>query len=316
MRIAVLDDYQKVAPSYGNWGSLGDDVSLIGFDSHFPDEERLVAAISECEVVVAMRERTAFTASTFARLPNLKLLVTTGPRNAAIDLAAASSAGVVVSGTGGTGHPTAELTWGLILAVLRHIPEEDANLRAGGWQRTVGGSLAGRTLGIVGLGHLGRQVAAVGNAFRMNVVAWSQNLTAERASAVGAELVTKETLFRLADVVTVHLVLSDRTRHLIGETELRSMRPSAVLINTSRGPIVDIDALVTALHSGWIAGAGIDVYEIEPLARDHPLRGAPNTVLTPHIGYVTDDTYRVFYDEIVEDIAAWRRGSPIRILTA
>ncbi|MHB8467108.1 MAG: D-2-hydroxyacid dehydrogenase family protein, partial [Acidimicrobiales bacterium] len=233
---------------------------------------------------------------------------------AAIDLAAAAAAGIVVSGTSGTITPTSELTWALIFAVLRNIPGEDARVRAGGWQATIGTGLAGKTLGIVGLGNLGRLVAAAAHAFRMNVVAWSQNLTAERATDAGAELVTKDGLLARADVVTIHLVLSDRTRGLIGERELRAMRDTAVLINTSRGPIVDEDALVAALHGGWIAGAGIDVYGTEPLPPDHPLRTAPNTVLTPHIGYVTDDCYRVFYRDIVEDIAAFVRGEPVRVL--
>jgi phosphoglycerate dehydrogenase-like enzyme len=261
-----------------------------------------------------MRERTPFGADLLARLPRLRLLVTTGMANASIDLAAARTRGVVVCGTRGLPSPTAELTWGLILAVLRHIPAEDARLRAGGWQATVGSELAGHTLGIIGLGRLGRRVARVARAFEMDVLAWSQNLDVDEARRHGAEPVGRDELLARADVVTIHLRLSARTRGLIGPAELARMKPSAVLVNTSRGPIVDEVALVDALRRGVIAGAGLDVYDTEPLPAGHPLRTAPNTVLTPHLGYVTSGTYERFYGDAVEDIAAFQRGAPLRVL--
>jgi phosphoglycerate dehydrogenase-like enzyme len=219
-----------------------------------------------------------------------------------------------VCGTGGVLPPTAELTWALILAVVRHLPAEDASIRSGGWQHTVGGDLAGSTLGVVGLGRLGGAVARIGQAFGMEVLAWSQNLTDERAAEVGVTRVGRTELFRQSDVVTIHLVLSDRTRGLVGSSELRAMKGSAVLVNTSRGPIVDDGALITALRDRWIAGAGLDVFDQEPLPGDHPLRSLPNTVLTPHIGYVTRNCYAVFYRHIVEDIAAFLEGAPIRVI--
>ncbi|WP_433378650.1 D-2-hydroxyacid dehydrogenase family protein [Actinoplanes sp. CA-142083] len=245
----------------------------------------------------------------------MKLLVTTGMANASIDLAAAARAGVTVCGTTGSGVSTAELAWALILACRRHVVTEDRALREGRWQTTVGFDLAGATLGVLGLGRLGSKVARVGQAFDMRVIAWSQNLTAAQATSAGATLVTKEGLLAAADVLTVHLKLSDRTRGLIGAPELAAMKPSAVLINTSRGPIVDEAALATALTAGTIAGAGLDVYDTEPLPLGNPLRGAPNTVLTPHLGYVTDATYRAWYEQIVENIAAWQAGTPLRVLT-
>jgi phosphoglycerate dehydrogenase-like enzyme len=235
-------------------------------------------------------------------------------RNRAIDVAAARELGVTVCGTGAGAAATAELTWGLVLATLRHIPREDASIRAGGWQQTLGGDLDGARLGVVGLGRLGSRVAAVGRAFGMDVVAWSQNLTDERAAEVGVRRVERAELFATADVVTVHLLLSRRTRGLIGAEDLGRMKPTAVLVNTSRGPIVEQEALLAALHAGRIAGAGLDVFDEEPLPPDSPLRSAPRTVLTPHLGYVTRGTYEVFYREAVEDVAAWAAGSPVRVL--
>jgi phosphoglycerate dehydrogenase-like enzyme len=261
-----------------------------------------------------MRERTPFPAGLFPRLPNLRLVVTTGMRNAAIDLAAAARHSVTVCGTKALGSPTAELAWGLILALARRIPQEDRRMREGGWQSTVGVGLEAKTLGILGLGRLGSAVARIGAAFGMRRVAWSENLTAERAADCGAELVTKDELLRAADVVTIHLVLSDRTRGLIGPRELALMKPTAFLVNTSRGPIVDEEALVAALKAGVIGGAGLDVYDREPLPADHPLRRAPRTVLTPHLGYVTEETYRAFYEQTVEDIEAFLAGAPVRVL--
>jgi phosphoglycerate dehydrogenase-like enzyme len=310
--VAVLDDYQGVARSFGPWDALDADITF--FADHVDRTDAVAARLAPFDAVVAMRERTPFGAELLARLPRLRLLVTTGMANASIDVAAATSRGIVVCGTGGLPSPTAELTWALILALLRHVPDEDARIRAGGWQATVGTELAGRTLGVIGLGRLGSRVAAVGQAFEMPVIAWSQNLDADRARALGIEPVGRDELLARADVVTIHLRLSERTRGLIGAAELARMKRSAVLVNTSRGPIVDEPALLAALHEGTIAGAGLDVYDTEPLPADHPLRSAPNTVLTPHLGYVTAGTYERFYGDAVEDIAAFLRGAPVRVL--
>jgi phosphoglycerate dehydrogenase-like enzyme len=307
MRIVVLDDYQRVARKYGQFD---DDVEVL--HEHLDDP---VEALSGADVVVAMRERTAFPAEIFDRLPRLRLLVTTGMANAAIDLEAAAAHGVTVCGTEMHGsRNTAELTWALILACRRHVVTEDRALRDGRWQTTIGTDLAGSTLGILGLGRLGSQVARIGRAFDMRVVAWSQNLTPERAAEAGATWVSREELFTVSDVVTVHLKLSPRTTGLVGAADLAAMKPTSILINTSRGPIVDQAALISALASGSIAGAGLDVYETEPLPAGHPLRGAPNTVLLPHLGYVTEGAYSSMYEQVVEDIAAWREGEPIRVL--
>jgi phosphoglycerate dehydrogenase-like enzyme len=312
MRVAVLDDYQGVAARYGPWDEL--DAEVTFFRTHVDEDDAVVALLQPFEVVVAMRERTPFTAARLERLPNLRLLVTTGMRNASIDVEAARGLGVVVAGTGIIAGTTAELTFGLILALTRHIRTEDARMRVGGWQSTVGRDLAGATLGVLGFGRLGRRVAGIGQAFGMDVIAWSQNLNPADAREGGAEPVTREELFGRADVLSIHTQLSDRTRGLVGARELALMKPSALLINTSRGPIVDEEALLAALRDGTIAGAGVDVFDIEPLPVDHPLRAAPNTVLTPHLGYVTAGTYEVFYRDAVEDIAAFLRGDPIRVL--
>jgi phosphoglycerate dehydrogenase-like enzyme len=285
------------------------------FRDHLADEEALVDRLAGFDVVVAMRERTPFPRSLLERLPALRLLVTTGMRNASIDLKAAAEAGVVVSGTGGGGWSTAELTWGLILAVTRRITQEDACVRAGEWQTGIGPDLAGKTLGVLGLGNLGARVAGYGNAFDMDVIAWSENLTGERAAEVEAELVGREELFARADVLTIHLVLSDRTRGLVGARELSLMKPTAYLVNTSRGPIVDEGALVDALRAGRIAGAALDVFDVEPLPLDHPLRDLPNAVVTPHIGYVSLETYQAMFRDAIEDIAAWLAGEPVRVLS-
>ncbi|HST25469.1 MAG TPA: D-2-hydroxyacid dehydrogenase family protein [Gaiellaceae bacterium] len=309
-RIAVLDDYQRVASRFADWSQL-DGHELTFFHEPLAGPARVLEPF---DVVCAMRERTAFPAELLERLPNLRLLVTTGMRNAAIDLESAARQGVTVCGTEGSWQATTELAFALILALARRIPLEDAGMRAGGWQSTVGVGLDGKTLGIVGLGRLGSAAARIGAAFGMRVVAWSENLTAERAAEHGGELVTKDELFATADFVTIHLVLSGRTRGLVGQHELALMKPTAFLVNTSRGPIVDEDALLAALRDGTLAGAGLDVYDQEPLPADHPLRGAPNTVLTPHLGYVTEETYRVFYEQTVEDVAAWLAGEPVRVL--
>jgi phosphoglycerate dehydrogenase-like enzyme len=266
-------------------------------------------------VVIAMRERTRFSREVLERLPGVKLLVTTGMRNKSIDVEAATELGITVCGTASQPTATAELTWGLILATLRHIPQEDAGMRAGGWQQTIGGDLAGATLGVVGLGRLGSQVARIGAAFGMDVVAWSQNLTDERAAEVGARRVEKDELFATADVVTVHLVWSKRTRGLIGADDFALMKHTAIFVNTSRGPIVEEAALIDVLRDGRIGGAGIDVYDQEPLPRDHPLRELRRAVLTPHLGYVTRATYEVFYRDAVEDVAAFLAGAPVRVLS-
>jgi phosphoglycerate dehydrogenase-like enzyme len=314
MRIAILDDYQHVALSYADWGSLG--AETVSFTSHIADTGDLVAELRRFDVIVAMRERTPFTAERIGLLPNLRLLVTTGMRNASIDLAACDAAGVTVCGTRGSAGATPELTWALILAVARHVAEEDAAIRGGGWQHTIGFGLRGRTLGVVGLGNIGRAVAAVGQAFGMEVLAWSQHLSAATAAAAGVTAVGKEDLFALSDIVTVHYKLSGRSVGLVGAREIGLMRPTAFLVNTSRGPIVDSDALLAALHAGNIAGAGLDVYDEEPLSVGHPFRSAPRTVLTPHLGYVTDDGYRIFYTDAVEDIAAFAAGRPVRVVGA
>jgi phosphoglycerate dehydrogenase-like enzyme len=316
VRVAVLDDYQQVAERMADWAAALPGAAVTFFARHEPDQELLAARLADFDVVVAMRERTPFPRALLARLPRLRLLVTTGMRNAAIDVAAAAGLGVTVCGTAGSGTSTAELTWALILALLRHVPAEDAAVRAGGWQHTLGVDVSGRTLGVLGLGRIGGRVAAVGGAFGMDVIAWSQNLTAEAAAAAGARRVERDELFRQADVLTVHLVLSDRTRGLVGAAELGLMKPTARLVNTSRGPIVDEAALAAHLRAGRIAGAAIDVYGVEPLPPDDPLRSLPNTVLTPHLGYVTEDAYRVFYREAVEDIAGFLAGRPVRVLTA
>ena len=313
VRIAVLDDYQNVALSKGDWAGIPD-AQLQTFQDHIADEDALARRLEPFEVIVAMRERTPFPRSLVERLPNLKLLITTGARNASFDMAAIKERGITVCGTRGSGTSTAELTWGLIIGLMRHIAEEDRNVREGGWQTTLGPSLAGLTLGCLGLGNLGSQVARVGKAFQMDVIAWSQNLTQERCDAVGARLVAKDELLAQADVVTVHLVLSDRTRGIVGERELAMMKPTAYLVNTSRGPIVDESALIKAVQQGQIAGAGIDVYGVEPLPADHPYRSLKNTLLTPHIGYVTTDGYDFMYGDAVEDIKAFLSGAPVRVV--
>src|SRR3954468_15459445 len=314
-RIAVLDDYQSVAADYCDWSQVPEETTVVEFHDHVSDVDALAARLEPFDIVVAMRERTEFRRNLLERLSNLKLLVTTGRRNKSIDVEAPTERGIVVSGTGILPNGTAELTWGLILATARHIPQEDASVRAGGWQETVGTDLSGARLGVVGLGGQGSQVARIGLAFGMDVVAWSQNLTDERADEVGASRVEKDELFATSDVVTIHLLLSKRTRGLITADDLALMKHTAVLINTSRGPIVEEQALRDALHSGTIGGAGPAVFDQEPLPKDHPLRSAPRTVLTPHLGYVTRNTYEIFYREAVEDVTAWIAGNPLRVLS-
>ena len=315
-RIAILDDYQGVAMQMADWDSLLDGCQVEAFHDHVADMAVLADRLRDFDVLCIMRERTPFRRDMLSRLPNLKLLVTTGMRNASVDVAAAQELGITVCGTAGSAHTTPELTLGLILALQRHICAEDRAMKAGAWQTTVGRGLAGSTLGLLGLGRLGSEVARVGRAFRMNLIAWSENLTAERAAEHGAIRVGKDELFAEADVLSVHLLLSARTRGLVGARELGLMKPSAVLVNTSRGPIVDEAALVEALRNRTIAGAGLDVYDTEPLPRGHPLRSLDNAVLTPHLGYVTADTFAVMYPQTLECVQAWLAGNPVRVVPA
>jgi phosphoglycerate dehydrogenase-like enzyme len=314
-RVAILDDYQDVALAVADWRSLGPEIAVQAFHERLSGEDALVKRLADFEVIVAMRERTQFPRSVLERLPKLKLLITTGMRNVAIDAKAAAELGIVVSGTGLLTAPTAELTWGLILALARHIPEEAQKMRSGGWQTTVGVGLNGKVLGVVGLGKLGSEVARVGRAFQMEVIAWSQNLTAEHASSLGATRVEKDELFQRADFVTIHLILSKRTRGLVTARELALMKPGAYLINTSRGPIIEERALIDVLANHRIAGAALDVYDEEPLPAEHPLRKLDNAVLTPHLGYVTLENYRKAYGDAVEDIRAFLAGHPIRTIS-
>ncbi|MEV0069604.1 D-2-hydroxyacid dehydrogenase family protein [Amycolatopsis sp. NPDC050768] len=312
MKIAILDDYQQVALTFADWDSLGAEVRV--FTRPFTGPDEVVAGLAGFDVVVAMRERTRFPAEVLDRLPDLKLLVSTGLRNAAIDLAAAERNGVAVSGTGYDGRSTVELTWALILAAARNLPAEFRSTREGGWQVGVGTTLQGKTLGVLGLGDVGSAVARIGQAFGMKILAWSRSLTPERATAHGATAVTREELLERADVLSIHVVLSRQTRGLIGAGELARMKPSALLVNTSRGPIVDEAALLDALRRKVIAAAALDVFDLEPLPADHPLRGLDNAILTPHIGYVAKELYTTFYRDAAEDIAAFQAGEPIRLM--
>jgi phosphoglycerate dehydrogenase-like enzyme len=313
-RVALLDDYQGVALSMADWKSLPAGTEVAVFKDHLSDESDVAKRLADFDIVMALRERTPFSRTLLERLPKLKLLITAGMRNASIDMKAAAERGVVVCGTAGLPYPTAELAWGLILSLMRRIPAEDRATREGRWQTSLGLGLNGKTLGVLGLGTLGSRAARVGRAFEMDVLAWSQNLTAERATEVGATLVTKDELLARSDIVSIHLVLGERTRGLIGARELGLMKRSAYLINTSRGPIVDEAALIRALGDGTIAGAGLDVFDEEPLPLNHPFRRLPNIVITPHLGYVTAETYRIFYGHVVEDVKAYLDGAPVRVL--
>ncbi|TNJ68309.1 D-2-hydroxyacid dehydrogenase family protein [Paenibacillus hemerocallicola] len=316
LRCAILDDYQHVSLSMADWSTVSDSLDIQVFHRHFELEDELAAAIVHCEIVVIMRERTPFRESLFRRLPHLKLLVTTGMRNASVDLEAAARHGVAVSGTGGGGRGPAELTWALILGLTKHLIPENGSIRNNGtWQTRIGVDLYGKRLGLLGLGRIGGQVAQVGLAFGMEVVAWSPNLTEEKALAAGVRLAaSKEELLESSDFVSIHLVLGERSRGLVGARELGLMRPTAYLINTSRAPIVDQDALREALSEGRIAGAGLDVFDIEPLPSDDLFRSLPNVLATPHVGFVTEESYRVFYRDIVQNIHAFLTGTPIRLL--
>lgn len=314
MQVAVLDDYQGVAPTMTDWTRLPDDVNVSFFQDHLSGEDALVKRLFEFEVVVAMRERTAFTRTILERLPNLKLLITTGMNNPSFDFEAASEHGIVVCGTHGVRTDTGELTWGLLLALARNIPFEDRKTRDGKWQETLGVGLAGKTLGVIGLGYIGSQVARIALAFEMNVVAWSPNLTPQRAADVGVDYAPKDALLARSDFVTLHMRLSEGTRGMIGRDDLALMKPSAFLVNTARGPLVDEAALVEALENKTLGGAALDVFETEPLPSGHPLRSLDNTVITPHIGYVTSGTYAIMYTHALEDIEAYMAGAPIRVL--
>ena len=304
-RIAVLDDYQNVALTMADWSVLDGRASVTVFNDHLAEPDAVVARLQPFDVVCVMRERTPMTRAIIERLPKLRLIASTATGNASIDLEVAEEQGVQVAHTSYSPAPTVELTWALILAGARNLLAENATLRGGGWQRQVGDDLAGRTLGLLGLGNIGAAVARIGQAFGMRVIAWSQNLTAERAASAGAELVTKEELFRQADIVSIHLRLSGRTRGLVGATELAIMKPSARLVNTSRGPIVVEADLAAALQDGKIAGAAVDVFDQEPLPPDHPFRSLPNLLATPHIGYVTRGLYERFYRDTVQNIVHW-----------
>lgn len=315
-RLAILDDYQNVALESADWGSLPKGWDITVFNEHLGNDDAVIKALVGFDVIVAMRERTPFPAAVIKALPKLKLLVTTGMRNLSIDMEAARERGVTVCGTSMTPYAAFEHTWALIMAIARNIPKEDHHMRGGGWQADIGMGLHGKTLGVLGLGKLGSKVAKVALDFDMKVIAWSQNLTAERAGECGAELVDRETLFRDSDILSIHLVLSDRTRGLVGPEEFRLMKRSAYLINTSRGPIVDEEALIEALQSDIIAGAAIDVYDIEPLPVHHPLRSLENTVLTGHTGYVIRENFSLAYGHALEDIKGWIDRKPVRVLNA
>jgi phosphoglycerate dehydrogenase-like enzyme len=312
MRIAILDDYQNVATRFADWDALDADVEV--FTKPFTDAAEVVRSLTGFDVLVAMRERTRFPAEVLEELTELRLLVSTGPANAAIDLSAASKLGITVCGTGYVSDPTVEHTWTLILGAARNLLTEADSMRTGGWQVTVGTGLRGKTLGVLGLGRVGSEVARIGQAFGMTTIAWSQNLTPQKAAEHNVQAVTKEQLFAESDVLSIHVALSERTRGLVGAAELQSMKPTAILVNTSRGPILDEGALLDTLRQKRISTAAIDVYNTEPLPADHPLRSLPNALLTGHIGYGTDDLYRTFYEDSVENIAAFRAGTPVRLM--
>ncbi|MFJ8777237.1 D-2-hydroxyacid dehydrogenase family protein [Streptomyces microflavus] len=314
LRCAVIEDFQSAATTVADWSSVTADVDVVTFAEHLGPAEEVAAALAEFDIVVTLRERVPFPAEVFARLPRLRLLIASGMRNSVIDFAAAERYGVTVCGTASSSTPPVELTWALLLGLARSIVPEANGLRADGpWQSTVGADLHGRTLALLGLGKIGSRVAQVGRAFGMEVVAWSQNLTEERAQEVGTALAaSKEELLEAGDFVSVHLALSDRTRGLIGAAELARMRPTAYLVNTSRAAVVDQEALLAALYAGTIAGAGLDVFDVEPLPAGHPMRTAPRLLATPHLGYVSRANYATYYGQAVENIRAFLDGEPVR----
>jgi phosphoglycerate dehydrogenase-like enzyme len=310
VKVAILDDYQNVALQMADWSPLTGRATITVFNDHLNEPDTVVARLAPFEVICVMRERTPLTRGILERLPRLKLIASTAVRNASIDLQAARERGIAVANTGYDSTPTIEMTWALILASARHVAAENASLRSGGWQRRIGNDLKGKTLGVLGLGNIGGEVARIGHAFGMRVIAWSENLTAEKATAAGADVVRKEELFRQSDVLTIHLVLGRRSRGLVGAAELALMKPAAWLVNTSRGPIVDEGALIASLRERRIGGAAVDVFDIEPLPADHPYRSVDNMLATPHIGYVSENLYRTFYGDTVKNILVWLDGSP------
>lgn len=319
LRCAILDDYQRVALSMADWSGIEAKVTIDCFDDHVTDTDALVDRLADYDIIIAMRERTAFDAIRLERLPKLKLLVTTGMANASIDMAAAARLGITVAGTRGFVGSAAELTWALLMALARHIPAEVANFRAAQepWQLSIGRDLRGLTLGIVGLGKLGQQVAGYGRVFGMNVVGWSRSNTPQKSAELGIGYAASlDELLPAADIVTLHLTLSAETADIIGRRELGLMKPGTILLNTSRGPLINEPALIEALESGHLGGAGLDVFDEEPLPANHAFRQLANVVATPHLGYVTEETYRIFYRDALEDIAAWIDGKPVRVLNS
>ena len=315
-RCAILDDYQNVVLTVTDWSKVSGDLDIKVFNQHLGSQDNVIKALQGFDIVCAMRERTAFPRAVIEKLPDLKLLITTGLRNASIDVAAAKERGVVVCGTPSTGNPTSGIAIGLMLELTRRIGYENARMKAGvPWQTTIGVDLDGLTLGVLGLGKLGTRTAKIGQAFGMKVIAWSQNLTPEKCKEAGVDYVSKEDLFRQADFISIHVVLSQRSRGLVGANELGLMKPTAYLINTSRGPIVDEAAMLAALRDNKIAGAGLDVFDVEPLPKDHPLRKMDNVVLTPHLGYVALKNYQNYFAGVVEDIRGFIDGKPMRVMT-
>jgi len=313
-KLAIIDDYEELELKFGDWDSLPAEIQIDVFNDHLDTESAVADRLLPYEILVIMRERTPFSRSLIEKLSNLKLLVTTGPRNHSIDLAACLEKGIVVCGTESRKSPPAEHTWALILALLKSIPQADHATRMGRWGGAVTTELDGKTLGVLGLGRLGTKVAQVGLAFGMKVIAWSQNLTDSRASEVGAVRVEKDELFADSDIISIHLILSDRTRGLVGAREIGLMKPTAYIVNTSRGPILQERAIIEALKAEKIAGAGIDVFDTEPLPSDHPFLTLRNTVITPHIGYVSRENFKTYFKQASEDVAAWLNGQPIRVL--
>ncbi len=316
LQAAILDDYQNVALSYADWSALGKEVEIKVFNKPFASQDEAIKALQGFAIIVGMRERTPFPRKVIEALPDLKLLITTGARNNAFDVKAATERGITVCGTRTSGNPTAGITIGLMLELTRHIGRENARMKAGEpWQVTIGKDLEGLTLGVLGLGKLGQRVANIAKAFGMKVLAWSQNLTPEKAQQGGVDYASKEDLFSKSDFVSIHVVLSDRSRGLVGAADIARMKPTAYLINTARGPIVDQAALLKALQEEKIAGAGLDVFDVEPLPVDHPYRKLDNVVLTPHLGYVSEQNYRTYFPDAVEDIRAWLDGKPVRVIS-
>jgi phosphoglycerate dehydrogenase-like enzyme len=313
LQIAILDDYQSVARQAADWSPLAEKAEITVYRDHLSDAATLVERLKPFDVLCVMRERTPLPRVILEQLPELKLIASTGFRNASIDLVAANERGITVCHTGYSAHGAIEMTWALILAMLRNIPAEFASVQSGQWQTSLGADLAGKTIGLLGLGTIGAKIAEIARAFGMNIIAWSQNLTRESAEKHGALLVSKEELFRTADIVTVHLVLSPRSKGIVGAAELGLMKPTAYLVNTSRGPLVEETALIDALKNRAIAGAALDVYETEPLPASHPFRSLDRLLVTPHIGFVTEETYKIFYRDTVENIVAWISGTPVRV---